>query len=84
MDEVFALQAWRGDHRIGDEALVGELAEEARAVRIHRGDLLELTRSLEPGREAVLDARGTVLEPARIGRALAQSKLQKWKEIPYQ
>ncbi len=62
-----ALQAWRGHHRIGDEAIVGELAEEARAVRIHRGDLIELTRSLEPGREAVLDARGRVLEPARIG-----------------
>lgn len=62
-----ALHAWRGHHRIGDEAIVGELAEEARAVRIHRGDLLELTRSLEPGREAVLDARGAVLEPARIG-----------------
>ncbi len=62
-----ALRARRGHHRIGDEAIVGELAAEARAIRVHCGDVLELTRSLEPGCEAVLDARGTVRQPARIG-----------------
>jgi len=61
------LVARRGHRRVEEEAFVGELAAEARAIRIRHGDMLELTRALEPGCEAVLDLRGNARFSARVG-----------------
>jgi pyruvate kinase len=49
------------------EAPVGPLPPLESALSLDRGDLLVLTRGLEPGRPATSDSRGRVLTPARIG-----------------
>jgi pyruvate kinase len=49
---------------------VGTVPPTENAIRLQRGDLLVLTRELVPGCDAVVDATGHVLEPARIGCTL--------------
>lgn len=49
------------------EAPVGALPPHQNALSFNPGDLLVLTRNLEPGRPATLDSMGRVLTPAHIG-----------------
>ena len=49
------------------EATVGELPPRENPILLQEGDLLILTRDLQPGRPATLDSNGRVLTPARIG-----------------
>ncbi len=67
------LVARRGGNRLGGEATVGELPAYTRAIRLRPGDRLELTRSLAPGSAAVVDGRGNVRRPARIGCTLPEA-----------
>ncbi len=66
------LEPRRGTRRAAPSAVVGPLTPEPSAIRLHRGDLLELTRSIEPGCEAVVDGNGFVRQPARIGCTLPE------------
>jgi pyruvate kinase len=66
------LVARRGRQRLGGDAAVGELPADTRAIRLRPGDELELTRSLTPGSAAVVDGRGNVRRPARIGCTLPE------------
>jgi len=52
--------------------VVGALARREGALVLRPGDVLRLTRSLEPGRNAERDARGAVLAPAHIGCTLPE------------
>lgn len=51
-------------------ARVGALPHTENAILLHQGDLLVLTRDLVPGKGAVVDNTGYVLEAARIGCTL--------------
>lgn len=51
---------------------VGELAPLEGVIRLTRGELLVLTRALEPGRDAIRDAFGRTLAPATIGCTLSE------------
>lgn len=56
------------DHQADDlEGMVGDLPATESPILLHRGDLLILTRNLEPGRPTSLDGVGKVLTPAQIG-----------------
>jgi pyruvate kinase len=66
-------------HRVGGEssdepveARVGELPPAADELLLHAGDTLVITRDQVPGRPALRDPNGTVLEPARIGCTLPE------------
>lgn len=50
---------------------IGPIEPRPGEIRLGIGDRLTLTRSLEPGRPALLDSRGRMLSPARIGCTLA-------------
>jgi pyruvate kinase len=54
----------KGDDR---RAPVGDLPPGENAIPLRQGDLLILTRNLEPGRPAVADSAGGILTPASIG-----------------
>lgn len=56
--------AAKGGHR---ECAVGNLPSAENTIALQQGDLLILTRELEPGRPASRDSMGQVLTPARIG-----------------
>jgi len=49
------------------ECRVGNLPPAENSLLLRQGDLLTLTRSLDPGRPATLDSEGRVLRPAAIG-----------------
>jgi len=51
---------------------VGAVAAREGRIRLMTGDTLILTRSLEPGRPASLDAAGRVLTPATVGCSMPQ------------
>ena len=53
-------------------AIVAAFPPREQTVRLKLGELLILTRSLEPGRPARYDTRGQVVQPARIGVSLGE------------
>ena len=53
-------------------ARIGELASVPQPIVLKPGDILILTRSLDPGRPALEDERGEIVEPARIGVTLPE------------
>lgn len=53
-------------------AQVGALPHRENAILLHQGDLLVLTRDLVPGKGAVVDDTGYVVEPARVGCTLPE------------
>jgi pyruvate kinase len=55
-----------------DGARVEDLPPTERSILLRRGDLLVLTRDLEPGSAATYDAFGRLLTPARIGCTLPE------------
>ena len=57
--------------RLKDWAGIGALPPVEPAIVLKPGDLLVLTKADAPGRAAVRDAHGEILEPARISRHLA-------------
>jgi pyruvate kinase len=67
-----ALQSKAGKRTKRAIGRVGPLPPAALSLHLKQGDVLILTRSLEPGRSAVLNAEGEVLEPARIGVTLPE------------
>jgi pyruvate kinase len=52
---------------------VSELPATAQPLILARGDTLILTRTLEPGRPAIRDSDGAVLDPAAIGLTLPEA-----------
>lgn len=52
---------------------VGDLPALERRLTLRPGDRLMLTRALTPGIDAVRDARGRIIEPARIGCTLPEA-----------
>jgi len=61
----------RGVRSAAGKTRVGPLESRPGEILLRVGDLLTLTRSLEPGRPAQLGARGQVVSPARIGCTLS-------------
>lgn len=55
-----------------DTARIGELPPLPQPIILAPQEILVLTRSLDPGRPAVRDKRGRLLEPARIGVILPE------------
>jgi len=55
------------------EARVGNLLARENAIPLERGDLLILTRDLEPGRPASRDTDGAILTPAMIGCTIPEA-----------
>jgi len=51
---------------------VGELPPTEQAIVLEPGDVLDLVRGEAPGRDAVVDDAGGVVEPAQVGCALAE------------
>ena len=51
---------------------VGPLPEREEPIRLHTGDILTITRNLEPGHPARYDERGELLAPAAIGCTLPE------------
>jgi len=60
-------------NRSDREALVGDLPPVETALSLSCGDVLILTRDLEPGRRATLDSAGRVLTPAIIGCTIPEA-----------
>jgi pyruvate kinase len=54
------------ERRVVATGRIGRLPPLTTAIALAVGDALLLTASAEPGRDAVRDSRGTVLEPARV------------------
>jgi pyruvate kinase len=63
---------FRANERIA-ESCVGELPEVMLPLRLNNGDLLILTKSDEPGQQAVHDEDGRVIAPARIPCTLKEA-----------
>src|SRR5262249_1492278 len=53
-------------------ASIGEIAMVPESIVLKPGDTLILTRSLDPGRPALKNERGEIVEPARIGFTLPE------------
>jgi pyruvate kinase len=64
--------AARGEALPG-KARLGEMPSRPQSIVLRRGDRLILTRELTPGAPAVLDGRGELLSPARIGCTLPEA-----------
>jgi pyruvate kinase len=62
----------RGHKGKGKATRIAALPALEDTIVLHRGDQVVLTRSLAPGRPAVLDSAGQLLAPARIGCTLPQ------------
>jgi len=62
----------RGRSRGARGTAVGSIAPTPGRILLRRGDLLVLTRDPTPGRAAVLDAAGDLVEPARIPCTLSE------------
>lgn len=54
-------------HKASNSATLGPLPPSENTIPLQLGDLLILTKSLEPGRPATYDSAGQVLTPAQIG-----------------
>jgi pyruvate kinase len=67
-----SVQATRDGAGAVAEASVGTVPSMENAIFLANGDLLILTRELSPGRPAVCDVAGRVLNPATIGCTSAQ------------
>lgn len=62
------LHHMRGEAKAAlQECRVGNLEPAQNALLLRQGDLLTLTRNLDPGRPAALDSQGRVVLPAAIG-----------------
>jgi pyruvate kinase len=55
-----------------DVTTIGEFPPAAGSIQLTTGDVLILTRRLEPGRQATRDSAGAVLSPARIACTLPE------------
>jgi pyruvate kinase len=75
------VELWREDARLLTGS-VGKLPAVAPPIELHRGDTLLLTRTAEPGCDAVRDAGGKVESPARIHCTLDAAFLQVRKGEP--
>ena len=72
-DTILHVVSGRGTSRkLTDTARIGELGPLAQPIILMPGDILILTKSLEPGKPAVRNEQGSVLEPARIGVTLPE------------
>lgn len=63
----------RGREGEAGVGVIGELPPRVEPVLLSAGDLLIVTRSLEPGRPATRDSRGQLLTPASIGCTLPEA-----------
>jgi pyruvate kinase len=61
-----------GAARADQEADVGDVPKLETGLRLDAGDVLIVTREIQPGRPAQLDEQGRVLAPARIACSLPQ------------
>ena len=72
-DTILHVVSGRGTSRkLTDTARIGELGPLAQPIILMPGDILILTKTLDPGKPAVRNEQGSVLEPARIGVTLPE------------
>jgi len=64
--------SYKDNRRPDKKACVGNLPRRPQRLQVKRGDLLMLTRSGEPGRQAQYDHNGQLLVPPRIGVSLPE------------